>query len=116
MQLSDIDYYYEQKEEPVKSCMLAVRNWILNSNHGFTEAWKYRMPCFCYNGKAFCYLWTDKKIKLPYILFVDGRKIEHPLLVQGDRKRMKIMYLDPNQDLPTASLTEIFEKLIQEQF
>jgi len=49
------------------------------------------MPCFVYNKKQFCYLWTDKKTNNPYLLIVEGKNIDHPLLEQGDRKRMKIL-------------------------
>lgn len=113
MLLRDIDNYYLKKEEPVKSCLLALREWILQYNEHFSEAWKYRMPCFCYKGKMFCYLWIDKKLRLPYILIVEGAKIDHPLLVQGDRARMKIMYIEPNEDLPIKELDTIFKMVIQ---
>lgn len=113
MLLRDIDNYYLQKEEPIKSCLLAIREWILGYDKDFTEAWKYRMPCFCYKGKAFCYLWTDKKTHLPYILMVEGGKIDHPSLVQGDRARMKIMYLNPNEDLPIETIDAIFKMVIE---
>jgi hypothetical protein len=32
------------------------------------------MPCFCYQRKAFCYLWTDKKTANPYILIAEGNQ------------------------------------------
>lgn len=108
MSLCDIDLYYENKDEPIKGCLLALRQWILNYDEHMTEAWKYRMPMFCYKGKMFCYLWIHKKKKQPYIGIVEGGKIDHPLLLQEKRSRMKIMLLDPAEDLPIEVIDDFF--------
>ena len=110
--MKEIDDFYLQKEEPVKSCLLALREIILRYNPEITEAWKYKMPMFCYRKKMFCYLWIDKKTLMPYLGIVEGRKIIHPKLVQEKRSRMKIMFLDPTKDLPVRTIREIFNKAI----
>ena len=110
--LRDIDNYFLQKDEPVKSCLLFMRQHILNFDSNVTEAWKYRMPFFCYKGKMFCYLWVDKTNRLPYIGIVEGKKIVHPMLVQGSRARMKIMFIDPNADLPLETIDSILKMAI----
>lgn len=107
--LREIDNYFLQKEEPVKGCLLCLREYILGFNKNITEDWKYRMPFYCYNGKMFCYLWVHKKNGLPYIGIVEGRKIDHPALIIEDRARMKIMLLDPTTDLPMATVEEILK-------
>ncbi|MDN5200227.1 DUF1801 domain-containing protein [Fulvivirgaceae bacterium BMA10] len=107
--LREIDNFYEQKEEPVKGCLLALRTFILNYHEEITETWKYRMPIFCYKGKMFCYLWIHKKNQQPYVGIVEGRYIEHPLLIQEKRSRMKIMFIDPSEDLPLETIDEIFK-------
>jgi hypothetical protein len=101
------DVYYEQKEEPSRSCLLALRDIILNHDSDITETRKYGMPCFCVAHKAICYLWTDKESDHPYILFVDGINIDHPRLEKGDRARMKILRIDPLSDLEIKIITEI---------
>lgn len=103
----DIDNWYLDKTEPNKSCLQALRTWVPTLDEQITEAWKYRMPFFCFKGKMFCYLWIDKKSHRPYIGIVEGGKIEHPALVQDKRARMKIMYIDPNADLPIKTMREI---------
>ena len=105
--MREIDNYYLQKEEPVKSCLLFLREHILSFDPDITEAWKYRMPFFCYKGKMFCYLWTHKKNGLPYIGIVEGKKIDHPALIMEDRARMKIMLIDPTIDLPIETIDAI---------
>jgi len=105
--MREIDLYYLQKEEPIKSCLLFLRQHILDFDKGITEAWKYRMPFFCYKGKMFCYLWVHKKNGLPYIGIVEGGKIDHPDLIREDRARMKILLIDPNADLPLDTINAI---------
>ena len=98
-----------QKEEPVKSCLLFLREYILNYDPNITEAWKYGMPFYCYLGKMFCYLWVHKKNGLPYIGIVEGKKIDHPSLIIEGRARMKIMLLDPSNDLPMETIKSILD-------
>ncbi|HJP61990.1 MAG TPA: DUF1801 domain-containing protein [Mucilaginibacter sp.] len=107
--MREIDNYFLQKEEPVKGCLLFLRDHILAYDKGITEAWKYRMPFYCYKGKMFCYLWTHKKNGLPYIGIVEGRKIDHPLLIQEERARMKILFVDPTADLPLETINKILK-------
>lgn len=65
------------------------------------------MPCFCFGKKPFCYLWTDKQSGEPYILIVDGDKIEHQALEQGDRKKMKVLSIASQKDIPLNLINEI---------
>lgn len=96
--------YYLNKKEPQKSCLLALRSNILNMDKDVSETVKYEMPCFCYKKKMFCYLWTDKKTGEPYILMAEGKLLNHSELEQGSRSRMKILRIDPNEDLPIETI------------
>ena len=107
--LREIDNFFLQQQEPLQSCFLGLRDFILNYDEKMTEAWKYKMPCYCYRGKPFCYLWKDKKTGKPYLLMVEGRHIDHPALVAGDRARMKILFIDPEADLPIDTIDAIFQ-------
>lgn len=102
--MSETDNYYLANPEPNKSCLLALRHIILNQDEYIIETRKYGMPCFLYKNKMFCYLWTDKKTNEPYILFVEGKYLDHPDLEKGDRSRMKILRVDPNKDLPIQQI------------
>lgn len=105
--VSGLSDFYLQKEEPVKSCLMAMREVILKYDKSITECWKYKMPFFCYKGKMFCYLWLNKETGSPYLGVVEGRKIDHPALRQDKRLRMKIMVIDPMKDLPVKTIYEI---------
>ena len=60
----------------------------------------------------FCYLWTDKKTNEPYILFVEGKHLNHYQLESGSRKRMKIFRVNPNQDIPIDTITLLIQNAI----
>jgi hypothetical protein len=105
--MSEKDQFYLEKNEPIKGCLLALRNIILSKDAEVVETKKYGMPCFCFMGKAFCYLWTDKKTAEPYLLFVEGKSLNHPMLESGDRKRMKILRVDSNSDLPIEVINSL---------
>mgnify|MGYP006208249127 FL=1 len=107
--VEELHNYYLKKEEPNKSCLLALRSIILNQGADITETQKYGMPCFCYKKKMFCYLWTDKKTDEPYLLMVEGKLLNHPELEQGSRTRMKLLRVDPNKDLPIKTIETILQ-------
>ncbi len=110
--LEELHNYYLNKEEPNKSCLLALRIIILDQDKNITETQKWGMPCFCYKNKMFCYLWTDKKTGDPYILMVEGKYFHHPKLEEGDRSRMKILRVNPNKDLPLQTIETILQKAL----
>ena len=110
--LRPIDEYFLQQEEPVKSCLQYLRQHILKQDPNITEAWKYRMPFYCYKGKMCCYLWVHKTLHQPYIGIVEGKLIDHPDLVQEKRARMKILLLDPTKDLPIKKIDAILKAML----
>lgn len=107
--MDNLGAFYLDKPEPQKSCLLALREILLQADPNLTAEKKYGMPCFCWKSKALCYLWVEKKTEDPYILWVGGDKMDFPELEQGDRKRMKIQRFDPNADLPLEAIHRIFE-------
>jgi hypothetical protein len=104
--------YFLEKEDPVKSCLLFLREHIRKQSPHITEAWKYGMPFFCYDGKMFCYLWVHKKYKQPYIGIVEGKKINHPDLLQERRARMKILLIDHTKNIPIRKISSVLKMVI----
>jgi hypothetical protein len=108
--INDLDNFYLQKPEPNKSCLLALRDIILNYDKNITAEWKYKLPFFYYKGKMFCYLWVHKKFNQPYIGFINGNKINHPKLIIENRKQIKIMLFNPNEDLLLKTIKTILKQ------
>ncbi|MDU1904757.1 MAG: DUF1801 domain-containing protein [Dysgonomonas sp.] len=112
--IKELELYYSQIEEPHRSCLLALRSIILSQDGGITETQKWGMPCFCYQKRPLCYLWTDKNNNgKPYILMVDGHLLTYPELEAGDRSKMKILRIEPEEDLPIEVIKNIFDYALQ---
>lgn len=103
---------YLSLPEPHKSCLLSMRDILLGLSTDVTETVKYGMPCFLYKGKIAFYLWTDKNTGNPYFLIADGNKIDHPSLFSGNRKRMKTLSVNPNEDLHLTLINDVLNKVI----
>lgn len=112
MNQNSLDNFYLQQPEPIKSCLLTLREIILSHNKDISAEWKYGMPFFCYKGKMFCYLWIHNKYQQPYIGIVEGKLINHPDLIIEKRARMKILLLDQNKDLPVEKIKSILKQVL----
>jgi hypothetical protein len=106
-----IDEYFLKHAEPTRSCLQFLRGHIFKQSDNITEVWRYGMPFYYYKDKMFCYLWTHKKFKLPYIGIVEGKQIDHPDLLLEKRARMKILLLDPVH-IPIVVVDEILKSAI----
>jgi hypothetical protein len=105
-----LDNFYNSLQEPNKGAMIALREIILAQDEHITPEWKYNTPFFYYKGKMFCYIWIHKKFKQPYIAFVEGKQFDEPFLLQEDRKRIKIMLIDAEADMPIKILQKLIKK------
>lgn len=108
--MSESESYYLSKDEPTRSCLLELRSIILAQDNKIIETRKYGMPCFCFGKKIFCYLWTDKKTDEPYILMVEGNRLNHQQLEAGTRSRMKILRVNPEKDLDIGLINEVLSE------
>ncbi len=111
--MKEIDKFYLEKQEPIKSCLLALRTVISNYHSDFEQRWYYWLPCFMYKKQIFCYLWIDKKTQFPYIAIGKGIQLKHPELIQGKRTFTKLLMIDPNKDIPVAKIYTIVENAMQ---
>lgn len=107
--LNVVDSFYFKQPEPNQSCLLALRDFILQQDTRITESLKWGTPCFSFRNRMFCFLALTKAPQTPYLLLVEGHRIEHPLLEVGTRKRMKSLTIDPTQDLPFAPIQDILD-------
>ena len=110
--LSELDNFYVNQKEPLRSTFLSLRQIILSLDNNLTDTLKYKMPFFCYKGKMFCYFWIDKKTKEPYIGIVKGYRMNHPKLEKGNRSHIKIFRLRNKEDIPVETIKIILNEAL----
>lgn len=113
MDTNPIENFFIKATSPNKEVYLALRYFIMENDSEFTEHYKYGTPFYYYKNKPFAYFHHNKKNGFPYLGVVKGNEIDHYLLFQGNRKKMKVLELDPNQDLPVDGIQEVFTLLKQ---
>lgn len=106
--LNAIEKYYFDKQEPVQSCMLYLRQHLLESDRQMTELYKYGIPFFYFRQKAFCYITVNKKGEL-YIGFVKGHLLKDKELRADGRKQIKALHIDPEKDINVKILDRILK-------
>lgn len=111
--MNALDQFYFEREEPDKSCYLALRDIILAADDRLTPEWKFKLPFFYFKGKMFCYLWKDKSSQLLYAAFMEGPSLHHPLLIQGKEKRVKKIFVDPQKDIPKDAIMDVVKQQIK---
>lgn len=110
--MKETDNFYLNIKEPHRSCLLALRDIILKQDSNIAETIKWSLPCFCYRKKMFCFLSIEKKTNKPYLLLVEGRLINHPLLETNGRTRMKSISINPEENLQLDTITEILNSAL----
>jgi hypothetical protein len=113
MEANPIENFYIKAVSPNKEVYLALRYFILNNDRLFTEHWKYGVPFFYFKNKPFAYFHSNKVNGHPYMGIVRGNDVEHYLLERGNRKKMKVLELDPYADIPILEITKIIQDLKQ---
>ena len=111
--MKSLDAYYQKQPEPNRSCLQALRNIILGYDSRISETWKYQTPFFLLDKKMLCYLSVDRRTRLPYIGWVEGRSMNHPALESGGRKRVKVFAVNPKKDIPISQLEQILQQAIR---
>lgn len=110
--LKPADDFFMRQQEPAKTCLAFLRALIMCSAAGVHEKMSYGMPFYYMGGQRFCYLWVHKATGMPYIGAVNGASIDFPGLEAGDRTRMKVYYVDPEQDVPVAEINQLLKLAI----
>jgi len=94
-----LEEYYLSKPEPYQSCLLALRNIILNNNPAILHVRKYQIPFFTYKDKKLGYLWLNgKKLVLGFCMDRNLQLNINPDVKPKDK--YESIQIDPNADLP----------------
>jgi len=102
-----IDQFFLKIPEPQQSALLFLRHYLIEEI-GLEENWKFNTPFYYFKNKWFCYISYNAKRKHEiYIGFVRGYQIEFPNLISEGRKQIKILRINPEQDIDVHSLQRI---------
>lgn len=104
-----IDNYFITLEEPYQSCLLFLRQFILDHSSNITESRKFNTPFYYFNKKWLGFISYDHKSKIIYFAFANGYLIKHPKLVSEGRKKQKIFYVDAGKDIDVKNLEQILK-------
>lgn len=103
--LNPLENYFLQYNEPLQSSMLYLRSWL--KKQGLEEVYKFSTAFYQYKNKMFCYMSVRAKDRQLYLGFVKGYKMKHPSLIKEGRKQIKVIYINPEEDLPMKELNDI---------
>lgn len=99
-----LESYYLSKPEPYQSCLLALRDIILNANSQIIHERKFQIPFFTYKDKKLAYLWLDKKkLKLGFCL---DKSLQEVTPGVKPKDQYESMLIDPNEDIPIEIILE----------
>lgn len=118
-QLDPLESYYASLPLEYGELFLFLREYISEFDKRISEHFKWKCPFFYFEGKPFCFLNYTKKNPKIYIGFtppglLKSEPIDHPALISGGRKMLRIFPLDIEEDLDLDLLKEIL-KLLQEK-
>jgi hypothetical protein len=105
--LNPLENYFLKQREPHQSCMLYLRKWLAAQE--LEEQYKYLTAMYYFKGKPFCYMSVRTKDSQLYLGFMKGYLMKHPELKKEGRTQVKVIYLDPEKDLPIQTLQEIIK-------
>lgn len=111
--LSPLDSYYDQLPEPQKSCLLFLRQFLLDFSPDLSEHYKYHTAFFHFKGKGICYFSVRKKDAQTYIGFMDGYRMKHPDVVSEDRTQIKVYYINLAEDLDLETIAALLKEAIE---
>jgi hypothetical protein len=106
-----LDNYYLGHEEPFQGCMLYLRKFLLAYSPQMSEHFKYGGAFFYYKRKPFCYFNVSRKSGQLYIGFVQGREVNHKLLLSEGRAQIKVFYVETGKDINITALSQILKMI-----
>lgn len=102
------EQYYASKPEPYQGCLLALRQFILQTNPGIVPERKFQIPFFSYKGYKLGYLWLNQR-KLMVGFCVDKKLLSWPDGVKP-KDQYESFRVDPNADLPVVLIRNMIQE------
>jgi len=102
--MTPLETYYLNKPEPYRSCLLALKNIIMQTNPGVVHERKFQIPFFTYKSKKLGYLWLNrKKLMLGFCL---DKSLQETIGGVKPKDKYESMQIDANADIPIDIILE----------
>jgi hypothetical protein len=102
--ITKLESYYLNKPEPYQSCLLALRDIILQTNLEICHERKFQIPFFTYKGKKLGYLWLNgKKLMLG---FCQDKSLQEAIPGFKLKDKYESILIDANADIPVEIILE----------
>lgn len=100
-----------KQPEPIRGCLLALKNFILELDPNISHHRKFQIPFFYYKDKKLCYLWvTKKKIQFG---FIEDKTIQPKKEGLKLKDKYQSIIIDPNKDIPIKMIVRNLKKMIK---
>jgi hypothetical protein len=110
-----LESYYLSKPEPYQSCLLALKDIVLQVNPAICQVRLFQIPFFTYKDKKLGYLWLDrKKLKMGFCLDKSLQAVTPGI---KPKDQYESMIIDPDEDIPidiVLQKLDYYIKLIDE--
>jgi hypothetical protein len=102
--VTTLESYYLSKPEPYQSCLLALRDIILQTNPDICHERKFQIPFFTYKQKKLGYLWLNgKKLMVGFCL---DKSLQEVTTGVKPKDQYESIQVDPNEDIPVEIILE----------
>ena len=107
---AELENYYLKHPEPIRECLLALKQIIMSVSNQITHERKYQIPFFSYKGKKLGFLWMNRK-KLILGFITDKSILPHEAGIKL-KDQIEMIQIDPNEDLPKELIKAKLQELI----
>ncbi len=107
---NQLEDYYLKFPEPYQSCLLALKQIIMNVDDQIMHVRKYQIPFFYYGKKKLAFLWMNRK-KLTLGFVTDKSVLPETQVKLKDH--LELIVINPTEDLPKEMIEARLRELIR---
>ncbi|NEW84700.1 MAG: DUF1801 domain-containing protein [Mariniphaga sp.] len=108
---AELENYYLKQNEPIRECLLALKQIIMGVSDQITHERKFQIPFFSYKGKKLGFLWMNRKKLI--LGFVTDKSILTPEDGIRLKDQLEMIQINPNADLPKELIVAKLQEIIR---
>ena len=107
---AELENYYLKHPEPIRECLLALKQIIMGVSDQIKHERKFQIPFFSYKGKKLGFLWMNRKKLI--LGFITDKSILSPEAGIKLKDQLETIQIDPNKDLPKGLIEAKLQEII----